>query len=92
MSRRPSRTTRRSSRTSKTARRERTPTIIITVAAGGGASGVSQLLQQLGQELQSGNLSAAQQAYNALQLDFPQLGQTSGVLQTAAANGVSVSA
>lgn len=59
---------------------------------GGGASGVSQLLQQLGQELQSGNLSAAQQAYNALQLDFPQLGQTSGVLQTAASNGVSVSA
>jgi hypothetical protein len=61
---------------------------------GSGDSGVSQLLQQLGQELQSGNLSAAQQAYNALQQDFPQLAQTSGVLQTAAAtsNGVSVSA
>jgi hypothetical protein len=34
---------------------------------GSGGSGFSQLLQQLGQALQAGNLSAAQQAYATLQ-------------------------
>lgn len=38
--------------------------------AGSGGSGISQLLNQLGQALQAGNLSSAQQAYNALQQDL----------------------
>jgi outer membrane protein assembly factor BamD (BamD/ComL family) len=45
---------------------------------GHGESAVSQLLQQLGQDLQSGNTSAAQQAYSTLMQDFPQLRQNSG--------------
>ena len=42
---------------------------------GGGGSGsdsVSQLMSQLGQALQAGNLSSAQQAYSSLQSDFSQ--------------------
>lgn len=42
---------------------------------GGGESGnssVSQLLSQLGQDLQSGNLTSAQQAYSTLAQDFQQ--------------------
>jgi soluble cytochrome b562 len=42
---------------------------------GGGGSGeseISQLLSQLGQALQSGNLSTAQQAYSTLLQDFQQ--------------------
>ncbi|HUA16944.1 MAG TPA: hypothetical protein VMG31_16745 [Verrucomicrobiae bacterium] len=56
---------------------------------GGGSSEVSQLFTQLGQDLQSGNLSQAQQAYSAILKDLPQLsqGQTSSN-----ASGVSVSA
>lgn len=60
---------------------------------GGGANGISQLLEQLGQSLQSGNLSSAQQAYNALQQDFQQFGQNSGIPAQAATpttTGVSV--
>lgn len=45
---------------------------------GNGENGVTQLLQQLGQDLQSGSLSAAQQAYSTLVQDFPILGQTNG--------------
>ena len=66
--------------------------------SGGGEAGeFSQLFGQLGQALQSGNLSSAQQVYATLQQDFPQLGasnaQTS-TQQTAppATTGVSVSA
>jgi hypothetical protein len=54
----------------------------------------------LGQALQSGNLTSAQQAYSTLQQDLPQFGQTSA--QTSAqqtqsssqssSNGVSVTA
>jgi outer membrane protein assembly factor BamD (BamD/ComL family) len=55
----------------------------------------SQLFQQLGQSLQSGNLSAAQQAYSTLAQDLPQFSQ-SGVTFAAtaqpAANAVSVTA
>jgi outer membrane protein assembly factor BamD (BamD/ComL family) len=43
----------------------------------------SQLLDQLGRALQSGNLSTAQQAYSTLQQDFQQFVQNSG-LQTQA--------
>lgn len=60
--------------------------------AGGGESEVTQLLQQLCQDLQSGNLSAAQQAYNTLMQDFPQSSQNSGAASAGQSNGVSVSA
>lgn len=62
---------------------------------GGGGSAISQLLQQLGQELQSGDLSSAQQSYNALQQDFLQSAPNNGLLQASAnsqANSFSVSA
>lgn len=35
---------------------------------------MSQLFSELGQDLQSGNVSAAQQAYSSMQQDFTQLG------------------
>jgi hypothetical protein len=47
---------------------------------GSGSNAVSQLLDQLGQDLQSNNVSAAQQAYNTLMQDLQQLGQNNGVL------------
>jgi hypothetical protein len=53
---------------------------------GGAASGASQLLERLGQELQSGNLTAAQQAYNTLQQDFPQFTECNGPLQPSTAS------
>ncbi len=64
---------------------------------GGGSEGsaVSQAFQQLGQALQSGNLTSAQQAYSTLQQDLQQFGQTSGQ-QTqssqSSSNSVSVNA
>ena len=45
---------------------------------GGGGSEISQLLSELGQALQSGNLTNAQQAYSTLMQDFQQFGQSSG--------------
>jgi len=63
---------------------------------GGGGSAVSQLLNQMGQALQSGDLSAAQTAYSTLQKDFQQFDQSSGLLTPASpessANGISVNA
>ena len=62
---------------------------------GGGSNPVAQALDQLGQALQSGSLSAAQQAYGALQQDVQQFAQNQAVVagQTAAASGgVSVTA
>jgi hypothetical protein len=53
---------------------------------GGAASGASQLLERLGQELQSGNLTAAQQAYSTLQQDFPQFTEGNGPLQPSTAS------
>lgn len=52
---------------------------------GSGANSISQLLQQLGQSLQSGNLSSAQQEYNTLQQVFQQFAQNSR-LQTPVAS------
>lgn len=49
---------------------------------GGGASAISQLMQQLGQDLQTGSLSAAQQAYSTLQQDFQQFAQNTGLFQS----------
>ena len=45
---------------------------------GGNGGEVTRLFDQLGQDLQSGNLSAAQQAYNTLIQDLPRMTQTSG--------------
>jgi len=47
---------------------------------GGGGSAISQLMDQLGQSLQTGNLSSAQQAYNTLQQDFLQFSPSNGTL------------
>jgi uncharacterized membrane protein YccC len=52
---------------------------------GGGGSGgseeseISQLLSELGQSLQSGNLSTAQQTYSTLMQDIQQSGQSDGL-------------
>jgi hypothetical protein len=63
---------------------------------GGGGEGnaISQLLNQLGQALQSGNLSSAQQTYNSLLEDFQQIGgEVSGQLSAqSSTNSISVSA
>jgi hypothetical protein len=63
--------------------------------SGAGASAISQLVQQLGQALQGGNLSAAQQTYGALQQDFLQFAHNGGPQQsslTPNTAGVSLSA
>lgn len=59
---------------------------------GGGSGGneLPQLLQQLGQELQAGNLSGAQQAYTVLQQQLQALGQSSETTSTS--GGVAVNA
>lgn len=65
---------------------------------GGGGSqenAISQMFQQLGQDLQSGQLSAAQQAYGSLQQDLQQFAATNGVTQgtpSSNASGVSYTA
>jgi outer membrane protein assembly factor BamD (BamD/ComL family) len=46
--------------------------------SGSQSSEISQLFQQLGQELQSGNLAAAQQAYGTLSQDLLTSSQTTG--------------
>jgi len=65
---------------------------------GGGGSqenSITQMFQQLGQDLQSGQLSAAQQAYGSLQQDLQQFALTNGVAATqsgSSPNSVSLSA
>ena len=63
---------------------------------GGEANAVSQEFAQLGQALQSGNLSSAQQAYSTLQQSFQQVIQSS-ILQSlesshSGSGGISVNA
>jgi outer membrane protein assembly factor BamD (BamD/ComL family) len=64
--------------------------------SGGGSSEVSQLLDQLGTALQSGDLSSAQQAYSSLAQQFQQSSQSTGAASQPAtqtdSSGVSVSA
>jgi len=57
---------------------------------GSGPSGITQLLNQLGQALQSGNLSSAQQAYGTLQQDFQPLAQSNALPTQSSSSGVSV--
>ncbi len=64
---------------------------------GGGdnqSNSISQLFQQLGQALQSGSLSSAQQIYRTMQQDFAQFGAsgTSEPASGTATTGVSVTA
>jgi outer membrane protein assembly factor BamD (BamD/ComL family) len=62
---------------------------------GGGSSEISQLFDQLGTALQSGNLSSAQQAYGALAQQLQQSAPINGLLTEPAPSssaGVSVSA
>jgi hypothetical protein len=47
-------------------------------SGGNEQNSISQTFSQLGQALQSGNLSAAQQAYSTLQQDFQQFGLSNG--------------
>jgi hypothetical protein len=59
------------------------------------SNSINQLFQQLGQQLQSGNLSAAQQAYSALSQDLQLFspGSTASATQSpVAASGLSVTA
>jgi outer membrane protein assembly factor BamD (BamD/ComL family) len=49
-----------------------------SVSSQSSASPLAQLFSQLGQALQSGNLSSAQQAYSTLQQDFQQFASASG--------------
>jgi outer membrane protein assembly factor BamD (BamD/ComL family) len=58
---------------------------------------VAQLFQQLGQDLQSGNASAAQSAYSSIQQEFAALSASNGSLATpltsqTSSNGVSATA
>ncbi len=56
---------------------------------------ISQLFEQLGQELQSGNLSAAQQSYNTLSQDLQSYGQSTastGSQQSSNSAGLSLNA
>ena len=77
-----SRTTRRSSRISRVSPLAKHAHHHHQGGGGGGASAISQLMQELGQDLQTGSLSAAQQAYSTLQQDFQQFAQSSGLFQS----------
>jgi outer membrane protein assembly factor BamD (BamD/ComL family) len=63
---------------------------------GGGSSEISQLLNELGTALQSGDLSTAQQAYTSLVQQFQPSPQSAGTASQSAApsdsSGVSISA
>ncbi len=57
-----------------------------------GGSEISQLFSQLGTALQSGNLSAAQQAYSTMLQNFQQVGQLNALPTQSSTTGVSVNA
>ncbi len=59
---------------------------------GGGQNGISSLFTQLGQALQSGDLSTAQQVFSTLQQDFQQAGQSTSGTTEVQPNAVSVNA
>jgi hypothetical protein len=62
---------------------------------GGGESGqstISSLFSQLGQALQSGDLSTAQQVFSTMQQDFQQAGQSTSGTTEVQPNAVSVNA
>ncbi len=53
----------------------------------GDNSAIGQAFQQLGQALQSGNLTSAQQAYSTLQQDFQSSGTNGGQTQSSSQSG-----
>jgi outer membrane protein assembly factor BamD (BamD/ComL family) len=64
---------------------------------GSGTSQINQLVDQLGQALQTGNLSSAQQVFSSLQQQLQQFGQSGGQSSTPASStssspGLSVNA
>jgi hypothetical protein len=63
---------------------------------GGGSDEMSQLMNELGQALQGGNLTTAQQAYTTLQQQFEQMIQSNGLtasqVSQSASSGLSISA
>jgi hypothetical protein len=64
-------------------------------SGGGGDNTIEQLLQQLGQEVQTGSSSQAKQTYATLQQDLQQFAQTNGLSATtgtSTAGSVSVNA
>jgi hypothetical protein len=56
------------------------------------SSATSQLMTQLGQDLQSGNLTSAQQAYTTLQQDLQQYALSNGALDGVSASAVNATA
>ncbi|MGC2446300.1 MAG: hypothetical protein WA477_01560 [Candidatus Sulfotelmatobacter sp.] len=54
---------------------------------GGGSSDISELFSQLGQDLQSGSVSSAQQAYSTLQQDIQQFGLSTGTSSVSSSSG-----
>ncbi|MGD0931680.1 MAG: hypothetical protein ABR902_13610 [Candidatus Korobacteraceae bacterium] len=58
----------------------------------GGQNGISSLFSQLGQALQSGDLSTAQQVFSTLQQDFQQAGQSTSGTTAVQPNAISVNA
>jgi soluble cytochrome b562 len=60
--------------------------------SGSESSSVSQQLTQLGQALQSGNLTAAQQAFSTLQASLEQYAGTNGSSSSSGSSGLSVTA
>ena len=60
--------------------------------SGQNSSDLSQLLTQLGSDLQAGNLSSAQQAYASLQQDLQQFAISNGALDGATTGAINASA
>ena len=58
----------------------------------GGQNGINSLFSQLGQALQSGDLSTAQQVFSTLQQDFQQAGQSTSGTTAVQPNAISVNA
>jgi len=58
----------------------------------GGQNGISSLFSQLGQALQSGDLSTAQQVFSTMQQDFQQAGQSTSGTTAVQPNAISVNA
>jgi outer membrane protein assembly factor BamD (BamD/ComL family) len=61
-------------------------------SGGGQDNGISQVLSQLGQDLQSGDVASAQKAYSTLQQDLQQYAIANGALDGTALPAVNASA
>ena len=61
-------------------------------SGGGQDNGISQMLSQLGQDLQSGDVASAQKAYSTLKQDLQQYAIANGALDGMASPAVNASA